>query len=181
MTTSRWTVALFGVVSLSLTACEEKRPSGAGAAAPPASLPADLFLASAPADPAGIKAAKAAGSPGGKVVLRGRIGGSKDPFVANRAIFTLVDDALPACSDNPDDACESPWDYCCEKREDIASNSATVQVVGADGAPVRAGLNGVGGLAPLARVIVIGTVSQKDDSGTFVVSATGLSVLPADK
>ncbi|MBL8990227.1 MAG: hypothetical protein JNJ48_01465 [Phycisphaerae bacterium] len=169
--------------ALILPACDKKPapPADAPKAAPVAALPADLFIAAAPADAQGVKAAKQAAGPGQKVVVRGRVGGSADPFVDGRAVFTLMDFTLPACSDNPDDACATPWDYCCEKRADITANAATIQVTDASGAPLKVGLKGASGLAPLSEVVVIGTVTQKDDSGVFVVRAEKLHVGPPSK
>lgn len=177
------TALLALAAALALPACDKKpAPSdSAPKAAPAAALPGDLFITAAPAGPLGVKAAKQAAGPGQKVVMRGRVGGSVEPFVDGRAMFTLMDFALPACSDNPDDACETPWDYCCEKRADITANAATIQVTDASGAPLKVGLKGVSGLAPLSEVVVVGTVAQKDDSGVFVVRAEKMFVGPVVK
>ena len=141
-----------------------------------ATVPADLFLTAAPADAADVSAAKTAAREGDRVTLRGRIGGSLSPFTAERAVFTIIDPALPACSDNEGDSCETPWDYCCEPKEKIRANAATVQVVDASGAPLKTGLQGAGGLAPLSEVVVVGTVSQRDEGGTLVVNAEKIYV-----
>jgi len=172
------------VVAFGLAAggCEKKGETGGGAAsgssaaAPATGLPSGLFLASVPEAALEVKAAKAAVKQGERVVMRGRIGGSVDPFVDGRAIFTLMDVALPACSDNPDDHCTTPWDYCCETRKDIVAHAATVRVSDAEGRPLRVSLKGVSGLRELVEVIVVGTVSERDDAGNFVVDASGLYV-----
>lgn len=172
--------ALLGVAFFS--ACDRGKPAGpaasAGSSAVPGALPAGLFLGAAPADPKEIKDAKPTLKAGDRVVLVGRIGGSKEPFVAERAMFTLVDRRLKACGEGTAmDSCETPWDYCCEAREDITANSATVQVVGPDGQPIKAELNGVRGLKPLAIVTVVGTIA-KAEGGSVVVSASGFFVGP---
>jgi hypothetical protein len=165
-----------------LIACEREAPPAANppakSAAVPAALPSALFLAAAPADPKDIKDAKPALKAGDKVVLVGRIGGSVEPFVAERAIFTLVDRRMLACGeDSPDDTCPTPWDFCCEPRKDLTANSVTIQVVGPDAQPIKAELNGVRGLKPLATVTVVGVVTKAEGEG-LVVSATQFYVKP---
>ena len=51
-----------------------------------------------------------------------------------------------------------------------------MQVVGADGKPLRAGLSGFAGLKPLSVVTVKGKVSKAGESGLLVIDATGLHV-----
>ena len=52
---------------------------------------------------------------------------------------------------------------------------ATVRVVGADGQPLKLGLQDVQGLKPLAKVIVVGTVAQAE-KGNLLINAAGLHV-----
>src|SRR5437868_1175777 len=102
-------------LTLTLAACEKGKPAGGSTST--AALPAGFFLAAAPAEAKDIKDAKPTLKAGDKVVLVGRIGGSKEPFVAERAIFTLVDSRLKLCGESsPEDSCETPWDYCCDPR-----------------------------------------------------------------
>lgn len=139
-------------------------------------VPESLFLATVPADAKDIKATKPTLKKGDKVVLVGRIGGSTKPFATERASFTLADRALKVCGeDNPDDKCKTPWDYCCEPRNVITANTVTVQVVDADGKPLKAELNGTKGLKPMATVTVTGTVASAE-GGAVVVNASGMHV-----
>src|SRR3954466_10961961 len=145
------TAAVALAVALAVPGCDRGKPAASStptnAAPVPGALPQGLFLATAPADAKNVKDAKSSLKPGDKVVLVGRIGGSEEPFVEERAIFTLVDRRLKTCDEGTDMAtCKTPWDYCCDAREDIPANSATVQVAGPDGQPVKAELNGVRGL-----------------------------------
>jgi len=144
------------------------------AAAATSILPASLFLTTAPADAKEVKAAKADAKVGDTITLHGRIGGSVNPFVDSRAVFTLMDMALPACNDNPDDHCTTPWDYCCETKSDIAANAATIQVTGADGLPLKTGLKGAGNLKELDELIVVGKVTQAEAGKVLVVKADGI-------
>lgn len=153
-------------------------PSASGPAANANLLPASLFLPAEPADVAPVGQAKARARQGEKVTLRGRIGGGEAPFAAERAVFTIVDPGVKSCAEMGEDHCPAPWDYCCEPRENLVANSATIQVVGSDGRPLKTGLKGVRGLDPLAEVTIVGTVSQRDDAGTFVVNAEGVWIRP---
>ena len=151
---------------------------------PEASLPVGTLL---PAEPAGAldvaEVRKRAGK-GETVVLVGRVGGSVRPFVPGRAIFTLVGRGLKACSDIPGDECTKPWDYCCETKEAILANSATIQLVapgGGKAGPLRTeikGRTGPGGgrsIRELSELVVVGTVSVAE-KGALVVNATQVFV-----
>ena len=167
---------VLATAALSLAACEDPAPSQAPASKGPqaSSLPAGLILTAAPAESKGVAAAKSGAKVGDAVVLRGKIGGSKEPFVSGRAVFTIMDLELPSCADNPDDKCPTPWDYCCETSATIAANAATIQVVDQAGAVVKADMKGAPGLKPLSEVIVVGTVAQTDQNGTLVINASGI-------
>lgn len=166
-------VALAGLATLG--ACGQKSAQAPAPVANAAAFPSSLFLASAPADVKDVKDVKPTLKAGDKISLCGRIGGGKEPFVAGRAMFSLVDKRMPACSDNPEDTCKTPWDYCCESAEDLMANSATVEVVGADGQMIKTGLEGVHGLKPLSRVVVVGTVASAE-KGNLIVKAEGIWV-----
>lgn len=162
---------------LTLAACEKKPVTNTTpktAAGTPAALPGDLFLTAAPPDAKPVEAVKAAAPKvGDTVAISGRIGGSRNPFVDGKAAFTLMGPELKACSDVEGDGCKYPWDYCCEKKEDIAAHSALIQVVDASGAPIRAGLKGEKGLKELSKVVVVGKVTQVEGPN-MVINATGI-------
>ncbi len=142
-----------------------------------AALPAGLFLAAAPVDAMNLHEAKQSAVQGSTVVLHGRIGGAEEPFAKGRAVFTLVDTGVKSCADMGDeDHCPTPWDYCCEPRDNLRTNSATIQIVDADGRLIKSDIKGVRGLKPLADVTVVGTVAQVDASGVFIINATGMFV-----
>lgn len=145
---------------------------------PRSSIPPGFFLASAPTEARDVsEARKTVGLKlGDQVVLMGRVGGSKTPFVAGRAVFTLMGRGLKACNENPDDQCKQPWDYCCETRDDIVANSVTVQAVDAKGQVLRTEMKGRRGLRELAELIVVGKITSTDGK-SLVVSATGVHVV----
>ncbi len=167
------------LVGLPVVGCESKEAKPAGGkvttATPPASLPGGFFLAAAPADAKTVEEVKKTAKAGDTVALRGRVGGSKEPFVAGRAVLTLMGPGLAACSDDPGDKCPTPWDYCCENKKDIGEHAATVQVTDASGAPLKADLKGQGGIKELSDLIVVGKVSMADGN-VLIVNATGVFV-----
>lgn len=145
---------------------------------PRSPLPAGFFAAKAPKDPAELSALRKTGGQkvGDEIVIRGRIGGSKDPFIAGRAMFSLIGRGLKACSENPGDACDTPWDYCCESKTDVVANSATIQVVDDKGLVLRTDFKGRRGLKELSEVVVIGKVASTAGKA-LVVNATSIVVM----
>ncbi|HWL92098.1 MAG TPA: hypothetical protein VNT79_01065 [Phycisphaerae bacterium] len=136
-------------------------------------LPVGLFATVEPANAKSVEEVKSHAKVGDAVVLRGRIGGSVSPFVEGRALFTLVGNGLKACSDNPEDTCATPWDYCCETADEIAKHSATIQIVDLAGAPLKADLRGQHGIKELSEVVVVGKVVQAGERAT-IISATSI-------
>mgnify|MGYP006138360095 CR=1 FL=1 len=59
---------------------------------------------------------------------------------------TLLDAAVTTCDKMPGDSCKTPWDACCEPRESLQANTATIQIVDASGKPLKTGLRGVNGI-----------------------------------
>lgn len=173
----RTTACTLAVVTLlGITGCSDPASSSASAATPNAESPAEAetvawVLSEAPAGDVPITEAKASAQEGDQIVVRGRIGGRHAPMAEGSPVFTVVDLALPHCGQNPDDKCPFPWDYCCELPATIASNSATVQVLG-DRVDLAAG-----GLAPLDEVILMGTVGPRPDEAVLTIQATGVYVV----
>lgn len=151
--------------------------AGGKAPAPAAGGLPDGLIVRGPAQGPHVTAAKATARQGEEIVIVGRIGGSTTPFLADRAVFTLVDPALVSCADMSDpDHCKTPWDYCCEDRAKMRAGTATIEVAGADGKPLAVALRGVQGLEPLATVAVSGTVVERNDAGLLVVRAKRIEV-----
>ena len=146
---------------------------------PKALLPTGFFVDKQPENAKDVSEARKAGTlkAGDEVVLRGRIGGSKEPFVNGRAVLTLMGRGLKACNENPDDKCSKPWDYCCETKEGILANSVTVQVVDAKGQILRTDMKGRRGLKELSEMVVVGKVASADGKAV-VVNATAVYATP---
>lgn len=177
-----WAAAALACLGMVFAGCEQKdaatkTPADAPAKAAVAALPPDLFVLTPPEGARGVGAVKADADATGDVVIHGRLGGRKEPFVDGFAVFLLADVSMSPCgaeSDNP--CCATPWDYCCEPRESLAAKTATIQVVGANGKPLRTSLEGQHGLKPLKEVTVAGKVAQRDDAGTLVINANRIHV-----
>src|SRR4051812_16384793 len=71
-------------------------------------LPVNLFAATQPAGAVDIATARKSAKDGQPIVIKGRIGGQKEPLAANRAILTLADLSLPTCDKSPMDKCTTP-------------------------------------------------------------------------
>ncbi len=128
------------------------------------SLLADLFVNEPIADARGVAEVKKDETATGDVVITGRVGGRADPFVNGASIFILTDSALKSCEQIHGDQCQQPWDYCCETRESLLANTATIRVTGADGKPLQLNIKDEHGLSPLATVTIAGTISTHEDN-----------------
>ena len=151
---------------------------------PPASstvpLPQSLIAAAAPANAVGVVEARKNVEPGARIVITGYIGGRVDPFVDNRAAFTLADaKALVRCDANPDDHCKTPWDACCETHEKLKTSIATVQAVDDGGLVLKQTLKGFGGIKPGSYVTVQGKVAPGATSDALVINAEKIHLTPA--
>lgn len=133
-----------------------------------------FVLATAPEDALSVIDARESAKNDEEVVLVGRIGGSEDPWIEGRAIFTLVDDSLKSCNRIPGDNCPTPWDYCCET-DKLKTSTALVKVVDESGNPVKTDARELLGVRELTKVTVQGK-AQRDDAGNLTVLATALHV-----
>lgn len=173
-------VSMLGASFLFVVACDSKSSeqketskSQVTAAAP---LPESVFLKEEPAGAKVVEDVKKTAKVGDIVSLRGKVGGSKEPFVEGRAVFTVMGPGLKSCDEGSDmPSCATPWDYCCDTSKEIAAHSATIQIVDANGAPLRAAVRGTHGIKELSQLIVVGKVKQADDT-VLLVDATGIFV-----
>lgn len=152
--------------TLAMVSCTDSAPDPAAAGAPAAWL-----LAETPADARTVAEIKPTATEGDPVVMRARIGGRRDPMTPGTPVFVVVDPGLPSCADIPGDNCPTPWDYCCEPRESLNANTATVQLVDTDADPIAAGLQ------PLDEIIIVGTVGPRPSEQVLTIRATGVHKL----
>lgn len=109
-----------------------------------------------------------------EITIVGRIGGSANPWVEGVAAFSIVDPSLKACSDIPGDACEVPWDYCCET-DKLPGATALVKVVDQNGDVLKADARQSLLLDELQTVVVHGK-AKRDAEGNLTVLADSLYV-----
>jgi hypothetical protein len=131
-----------------------------------------------PEEPAGarpVRAVRQEAKDGDDVVIVGRIGGEAKPWVEGKAAFWIVDASVKSCKDNPGDNCSTPWDYCCEPKEQLRQAMATVKVVDDQGKTVAADARQLLGVKELQTVVVRGQ-AKRDENGNLTVLATGLYV-----
>ena len=164
-------IALVAVAAL-LAGCGEKKETAGIKEA------AKEFVATAPAgEPASISKARTQFKAGDNVLLQGLVMGTMHPFVEGRAVFVLGDEeVLTPCDERPDDGCPTPWDVCCDAPEAKAAGTATIQILGEDGKPLKTGVKGMNGLKELSRVTVEGTVDDRSSPEAFIVNATAIHV-----
>jgi hypothetical protein len=164
-----------------LVSCGENETSEIStpaAAAPSSEL--QSVLAAAPAgDAQEIHLIRTTAKPGDEITISGKIMGNAKPFVEGRAAFTVADPSIiTPCNENPDDACDTPWDACCDTKEQKLIGLASVQVLGSDGRVLKENLEGVGGLTNLSSVTVTGKVADGSSADSLVVNATAIRVNP---
>ncbi len=165
---------------LPLTACEKPpAPQETGGNAASAGLPSDMFLAEAPDAARGVGEVKADADASGPIVVHGRIGGRVEPFVDGAAVFLLTDAEIKTCDELHGDTCPTPWDYCCEPRDSLRANIATVQIVDDAGKPMKLSIKGQHGLKPKAHVTIVGEIDQHD-ADTLVINARQIYVAPEE-
>ena len=128
-------------------------------------------------EPSPIHMARQTVQPGDKITVSGQVMGGKHPFVEGRAAFILGDpDVLTPCNENPGDACETPWDSCCDSPEDKARGTATIQVVDEEGRVLKEGIEGIGGIRKLAKLIVSGKVAENSTPEALLINAVAIEV-----
>jgi hypothetical protein len=145
--------------------------TGSGTANPPA-----WRLASMPESATDVGAAKQSAQEGDEVVIRGMIGGSREPIGKEAAYFTIVDTSIVSCADMGEGHCKTPWDYCCEPSESLKANQATVKLVDSSGTIMAVDLAKFD-VKPGAEVVVVGRVAPRVSEGVLTIEATGLHLV----
>ena len=148
-----------------LTACSEQ--SNGPKQAPPSAAAARLALTADPGAATGVVATKAKG-PQEHIVVEGRVHEITKGF----AILKLMDTALDYCGQiDKSDNCPTPWDYCCDTKDDRIANSLLIEFRGDDGQPLTTPSLPNTRLCDLVKVT--GKLT-KDEFGNLVVVADGI-------
>ena len=160
-------VCALAVLTIATIGCQDAKVANNNSDSP-------VLMKAEPSGAQQIIAARAGAKNEDTIVVVGRIGGDANPWVENRAAFTLVDNSLKACSDIPGDECEKPWDYCCET-DKLPTASLLVKVVDSDGKLIATDARKLLGVKELQTVVVQGK-AKRDDKGNLTVLATGVFV-----
>src|SRR5438067_1509941 len=139
--------------------CSQPAPPAADA---PAAEGAKYLLAAEPAGAKPVKEVRGAARDGDEVVVVGRIGGSAKPWIEGRAGFLIVDPSFTPCSEKDGDSCPTPWDYCCDPKEELVKGMATVKVVDDRGETVPVDARRLLGVKELDTVVVRGRAKRDD-------------------
>jgi hypothetical protein len=170
--------AIFGTLVLLAIGCSgDNHPVGVPKENPSGAM---YLLSEAPAGVKGVIDARKDAKDGDEVVVKGRIGGNKNPWIEGRAGFWIVDSSFKPCNEREDDACDTPWDYCCDSREDLLRGMATVKVLDRQGRTVEVDARKLLGVKELQTVIVRGK-AKRDQEGNLTILASGVYCAAGDK
>ena len=161
------------LVTLACSLCATLAACSESATQSEQSAQTSWLLTSAPADPLGVLEAKNQVSEGDTIHIKGIIGGRVDAMSTESAIFVIIDDQIENPCVGDDDHCATPWDFCCTTPEVLMQNSATIQLVDADGHTIPGDLRDYG-IEPLDTVQVIGTVGPRSSSDVLTIKASGI-------
>ena len=106
------------------------------------------------------------------VLIVGRIGGKKNPWIRGVAAFPIVDRSLASC-DEKGHNCPHPWDFCCSSN--LPKAMVLVTIVDENGAIVRKDPRELLGVKELDTVVVQGK-ARRDKAGNVVIVASKLHV-----
>ncbi|MEE2640219.1 MAG: hypothetical protein VX768_06295 [Planctomycetota bacterium] len=138
----------------------------------------EFLLKAEPGNVIDVVAARKSEADVDELTVRGRIGGSLEPWVENRAAFSLVDASIKACSDGTPEgeacSCDTPWDYCC-KTDELKGAVLLVKFVDQDGKVVKQDARELFGIRELQQVVVRGA-AQRDSSGNLTILARKMFV-----
>ena len=131
------------------------------------------LLEEEPKDAQDVKAVRKLGKHGEEVVIVGRIGGRKVPWVKGAAAFTMVDASLQSCDQIHGDSCPTPWDYCCEA--DLAQATVLVAFLDEAGKIVKQDAREMLKIKELQTVVILGKI-KRDAAGNVTILASRIFV-----
>jgi hypothetical protein len=127
------------------------------------------LLKEEPKDAKEVKQVKEKAKNGDEVIIVGRIGGRRNPWVKGAAAFSIVDTSLKSCDQIPGDNCPTPWDYCCEA--DINKSAVFVTFVDDQGKIIKKDARQLLKVKELQTVVIQGKVKRdKTDNVSILAS-----------
>ncbi|KAF0247393.1 MAG: hypothetical protein FD167_3206 [bacterium] len=162
-----------GCSNKSVPVAENNVPAVAPTAVANNTNPLDkLVVSTEPTGASSVVETKAKVKDGEEVIVHGRV---KD-FVKGYAVFTIADTSMKACIDNPEDACTTPWDYCCNPKEKIEKSVATVQLSDGGSAPIKSEIEGFRGLQRLSSYVTVKGKAKRDEAGNLTIIASNIFI-----
>lgn len=149
-------------------------PAAPPAASSPSPEGAPYIMAAEPAGTKGVREVRADAKDADEVMMIGRIGGDTNPWIEGQAAFLIVDRSLKPCNEKEDDACPTPWDYCCDT-DTLPAHKALIKFVDSSGKTVATDARKLLGVKELQTVVVHGK-AKRDDVGNLTVLADGIFV-----
>ena len=138
-----------------------------------------LILQQAPEGAMEVAHIRKTAKEGDSVTIKGKIMGSREPFVDGHAIMLIGDpNKITTCDLNHDDACPTPWDVCCDDPDTIKNSIVSIQAIGDDGNLVKEGFRGLAGIKELTHIVVTGTVANGSTANNMQINASGIYVQP---
>ena len=161
----------------SLNSCKDSETTATTAENTPSTDFSKYFTEEEIADAQDIHVARTTAKPGDEITLKGEAMGLGKVFVDGRASFILGDPTkLTTCDKIPGDACETPWDACCDSKELKRVGIASIQIVDEDGRVLEGDIKGVNGLKEISKVTVTGTVAENSTEDNLIVNAEKIRV-----
>ncbi len=170
--------AIIAIAALAMASCQSKDEEKTTTLdAPNSDALIAVIDANVEGDGQAIHVIRKTAQPGDIITVKGRIMGNDQPFVDGRAAFILGDsEVITACSDRPGDGCTTPWDNCCDTKEDIKRGTATIQIIDADGRVLKERIEDVRGIEKLSKLLVTGTVAEGSTEDRLVINATAIDL-----
>jgi hypothetical protein len=133
----------------------------------------DYLLKEEPKDAKAVVKVRKEAKNGEEVIVVGRIGGRRNPWVKGAAAFSIVDEAVKSCDQIPGDTCPTPWDYCCEAG--LPQKTVFVTFVDGSGKIVKKDARELLKVRELQTVVVKGKV-KRDKTDNVSIQATNVFV-----
>ena len=142
-------------------------------AASPTAQSGKFLMVAEPPGAIGVVDARRGAQDQEDVVVVGRIGGKKVPWVRGMSAFMIVDCSLKPCSELKDDHCPHPWDYCCAPN--LAKSIVLVKLVDESGNLVRQDARELLPVKELDTVVIQGK-ARRDRAGNLTIVASKVFV-----
>lgn len=130
----------------------------------------EYILATEPAGALDVMDVREKAKDGESIIVLGRIGGGVKPWIEGRAAFLLVDERVLSSCD--DEQCE---DGCAQCTQELASATAMVKFVDAQGKVLAVDARELLGVKEQQTVVVRGNASR-DKTGNVSIVANGIHV-----